>query len=209
MGPDTPLTITRPKEPHFPRRNSHLQHAFCGHHPYTEIDRCLLRQTPNRAACNRAQESTPRASPACGVLESAWSPDAPKPPRGVHRSPRRLLLSLLFCAKLSVSDWYFLNGMEEVVSSNLTRSTKTFQTLTVSLPATQLRTGVQILSSRTGSPSLRVWARRASSCIRNTQRSVSRLQGIPGLRIDSSLWKLRDNHLVPVPAWSRWFRLPR
>src|ERR1017187_6731064 len=63
--------------------------------------------------------------PVRGVPESAWSPDAQKPPRGVHRSPRGLVPSLLFLVKTSVSDLYFLNGMEEVVSSNLTRSTKT------------------------------------------------------------------------------------
>ena len=38
------------------------------------------------------------------------------------------------------------HGMEEVVSSNLTRSTKTFQTLTVPQPATHVITGVQLES---------------------------------------------------------------
>jgi hypothetical protein len=42
--------------------------------------------------------------PVRGVPESAWSPDAQKPPRGVHRSPRGLVLSLLFLVKTSVSD---------------------------------------------------------------------------------------------------------
>ena len=36
------------------------------------------------------------------------------------------------------------HGMEEVVSSNLTRSTKTFQTLTVPLIAQNAVTGVQV-----------------------------------------------------------------
>jgi len=43
-------------------------------------------------------------SPERGVLESVWSPDAQKPPRGVHRSPRGLVLSLLFLVETSVSD---------------------------------------------------------------------------------------------------------
>ena len=38
------------------------------------------------------------------------------------------------------------HGMEEVVSSNLTRSTKTFQTLTVPFPAKHVVTGVQLES---------------------------------------------------------------
>jgi hypothetical protein len=42
--------------------------------------------------------------PVRGVPESAWSPDAKKPARGVHRSPRGLVLSLLFLVKTSVSD---------------------------------------------------------------------------------------------------------
>ena len=57
-----------------------------------------------KAAYNRARESTPRASSRCGVLESAWSPDAQKSPRGVHRRPNRRLLSLLFLVEVSVSD---------------------------------------------------------------------------------------------------------
>jgi hypothetical protein len=43
-------------------------------------------------------------SSGCGVLESGWSPDAQKPPRGVHRRPRGLALSLLFLVDLSLSD---------------------------------------------------------------------------------------------------------
>jgi hypothetical protein len=43
---------------------------------YRKIVCCLLQQTTNTTACNRARESTPRASPRCGVLESVWSPDA-------------------------------------------------------------------------------------------------------------------------------------
>src|ERR1035441_7991930 len=74
-----------------------------GHHPYREIICCLLQQTTITTACNRARESTPRTSSG-GVLKSAWSPDVQGPPRGVHRSPRLLLLSLLFCAKMSASD---------------------------------------------------------------------------------------------------------
>src|SRR6185369_13392457 len=35
------------------------------------------------------------------------------------------------------------HGMEEVVSSNLTRSTKTFQTLSAGLPSSSAATGVQ------------------------------------------------------------------
>src|ERR1019366_7307079 len=41
-----------------------------------------------------ARESTPRANLRCGVLESAWSPDAQKSPRGVHRRPNHRTLSL-------------------------------------------------------------------------------------------------------------------
>jgi len=48
--------------------------------------------------------SPPRASPRCGVLESAWSPNAKMTPRGVHRRPNRGPLSLLFLVKLPVSD---------------------------------------------------------------------------------------------------------
>ena len=40
----------------------------------------------------------------CGVLESAWSPDAQKPPRGVHRRPPSLVLSLLFLVRIPVTD---------------------------------------------------------------------------------------------------------
>ena len=59
-------------------------------------------QTEQPATARAGKHAT--CQPWCGVPESAWSPDAQKTPRGVHRSPRRLLLSLLFCAKLSASD---------------------------------------------------------------------------------------------------------
>ena len=39
----------------------------------------------------------------CGVLESAWSPDAKKPPRGFHRRPSRDTLNLVFLVFLPVS----------------------------------------------------------------------------------------------------------
>ena len=42
--------------------------------------------------------------PVRGVPESARSPDAQKSPRGVHRRPRGLVLSLLFLVEVSVSD---------------------------------------------------------------------------------------------------------
>ena len=99
-----------------------------GHRPYMETDCCLLRQTTNRAACNRARRKARHVPATCRVLESAWSPDAPKAPRGVHRSPRGLVLSLLFLVKMAVRDGYFSNGMEEVESSNLSRSTNVSKT---------------------------------------------------------------------------------
>jgi hypothetical protein len=59
------------------RRGSRRHHyPTRGHHPYVDTDCCRLRQTTNRAACNRARESTTRASP------RAWSP-------GVHVESRR------------------------------------------------------------------------------------------------------------------------
>ena len=42
--------------------------------------------------------------PVRGVPESARSPNAPNVPRGVHRSPRGLVLSLLFLVEMPVSD---------------------------------------------------------------------------------------------------------
>ena len=45
---------------------------------------CLLQQTTITSACNRARESTLSASPRCGVLESARSPDAQMSLRGVQ-----------------------------------------------------------------------------------------------------------------------------
>ena len=50
----------------------------------------------NESSLQPRARGTPRATSRCGVLESAWSPDAQKSPRGVHRSPNRLVLSLLF-----------------------------------------------------------------------------------------------------------------
>ena len=72
---DTSRCGSRRRRHHYPTR---------GHHPYVDTDCCRLRQTTNRAACNRARESTTRASPRCGVLESTWSPDAQKSPTGVQ-----------------------------------------------------------------------------------------------------------------------------
>jgi hydroxyacyl-ACP dehydratase HTD2-like protein with hotdog domain len=46
------------------------------------------------------------------------------------------------------------HGMEEVVSSNLTRSTKTFQTVTVPQPAENVVAGVQLESK----PTFSAWA---------------------------------------------------
>lgn len=54
----------------------------------------------HRGACNRAREHA-----RCQLaLESAWSPKAQEPPRGVHWRPSRLSLSLLFRVKMSVND---------------------------------------------------------------------------------------------------------
>jgi hypothetical protein len=92
--------------------------------PYMETIRCLLRNTTNRAAGNRA-----RRQAACQFC------------CGVHRRPSHLVLSHLFCPRISVSRRYFLNGMEEVVSSNLTRSTKTFHRVSVSAPFPKRRYG--------------------------------------------------------------------
>ena len=63
------------------------------------------------SADNKWSSQQPRAGehvacqvPGVEVLESGWSPDAQKPPRGVHRRPRGLVLSLLFLVDLSASD---------------------------------------------------------------------------------------------------------
>jgi len=61
------------------------------------------RQQIVQPATARAGKHATR-QPVRGVLESVWSPDAQNAASGVHRSPRRLLLSLLFCAKLTASD---------------------------------------------------------------------------------------------------------
>src|ERR1035438_12948 len=63
--------------------------------------------TPNPPVASRLspwKHGPPHQAPGRGVLESTWSPDAPKAPRGVHRSPRGLVLSLLFLVKIPASD---------------------------------------------------------------------------------------------------------
>ena len=62
---------------------------------YREIICCLLRQTTITTACNRARESTLGAVSGVESVESAWSPDAQESPRGVHRRPNPVCLSIV------------------------------------------------------------------------------------------------------------------
>jgi hypothetical protein len=86
------------------RSRTHTGQHSLGNHLYIESKCCLLQQTTIRTACNRARKSKQLASLWCGVLESVWSPDAKKSPRGVHRRPNPRALSLLFVVRMPVSD---------------------------------------------------------------------------------------------------------
>ena len=90
------------------------------------------------------------------------------------------------------------HGMEEVVSSNLTRSTKTFQTLTVPLLAKHVVTGVQLESKphlMHGQP----WAPRGFRCCPRIglHHQCDRRNGHRGHRFSRLLSAGDDNKYFP------------
>src|ERR1039457_838645 len=64
-------------------------------HPPNKGNKMLSPPADNNQNCPQPRAGW-HATGQCGVLESAWSPDAQESPRGVHRRPHRLLLSLFF-----------------------------------------------------------------------------------------------------------------
>jgi hypothetical protein len=113
---------------------------FCsrhGHHPYMETDCRLLRQRTKRARVK-----------ACHAPARVWSPEvrveskSQKPPRGVHRSPCRLFLSLYVlrqtvCKRLIFLKWHGRGRKFE--------SHQVHQTLqTLPLARQNVATGVQL-----------------------------------------------------------------